>query len=117
MNMKYINIFLLLFFCCSCTPAELPRDTLVFSCIKCTGCVVDALRYVDNRELDKSYDIVLDTSCYEEQMEVVRTIRFRHMESSQIENEFGRFGNFILFDSVGHKTEFMTDMHLRDFIR
>jgi hypothetical protein len=50
-------------------------------------------------------------------MEVVRTIRFRHMESSQIENEFGRFGNFILFDSVGHKTEFMTDMHLRDFIR
>jgi hypothetical protein len=39
------------------------------------------------------------------------------MTNSEIEKRFGRFGNFILIDSNGKKTEFLTDMNLTDFVQ
>jgi hypothetical protein len=50
-------------------------------------------------------------------MEILKFINFEQMPSHEIEKKFGRFGNFILIDSLGKKIEFMTDMNLRDYIK
>jgi hypothetical protein len=39
------------------------------------------------------------------------------MAGPEMEKRFGKFGNFILIDSTGKKTEFMTDMSLKEFLQ
>jgi len=39
------------------------------------------------------------------------------MSNDDIQEKFGRFGNFILIDSSGQKIEFMTDMSLSSYIK
>lgn len=41
----------------------------------------------------------------------------RALSNMDIENSFGHFGNFIMIDSLGKRTGFMTDVNLSDFIK
>jgi|HigsolmetaAR202D_1030399.scaffolds.fasta_scaffold09372_5 hypothetical protein len=115
--MKLINIIAILFLFCSCKTYNTNRNIIAFSCIKCSGCVTNNLNYIKDHGLDKRFKIIIDTSCYESQMYILHNINFQQMTNSEIEKRFGRFGNFILIDSNGKKTEFLTDMNLTDFVQ
>jgi hypothetical protein len=117
MSIQFIRFFMLTVGLISCKLPKKRINIIAFSCMKCAGCVTNNLSYIKQKSLDKRYTIILDTTCYEEQMPIIRDINYLHMQNAEIENVHGRFGNFILVDSSGKKTEFMTDMHLRDIIK
>jgi hypothetical protein len=75
------------------------------------------LAYIKERGLDSRYRIIVDTSCYEAQMSLLHSIEYEQMAGPEMEKRFGKFGNFILIDSTGKKTEFMTDMSLKEFLQ
>ena len=110
------TIFLLLFFF-SCSQKEGNENIIAFSCLKCSGCVTNNLNYIKDKGLDKRFRIIVDTTCYESQMDILKFINYEQMPNAEIERKFGRFGNFILLNSQGKKIEFMTDMNLRDYIK
>lgn len=114
--MKLIKIMLLLLLVNSCKSIKSPKNIIAFSCMKCGGCVTNNLNYIKEKNLDKRFAIIVDTNCYETQMNILRLINFQQTSNSEIEKKFGRFGNFILIDSIGRKTEFLTDMNLKDFV-
>ena len=117
--MNYVKLLVIIVICAflnSCDSRELNRDVIAFSCIKCEGCVENSLIYINKHHLDSRFKIILDTNCYEGQKSLILPLHFTHMDSKDIEKKFGDFGNFILIDSTSHRTEFMTDMNLRDFI-
>jgi hypothetical protein len=99
-----------------CSPTPKKSNIIVFSCIKCSGCVENNLNYIIEKRIDLRYKIILDTSCYEEKINILRGFSFTHMSYQTIESTYGQFGNFVLIDSAGKKTEFMTDMHLANYI-
>ncbi|TXH58869.1 MAG: hypothetical protein E6Q89_02830 [Bacteroidia bacterium] len=115
--MKLIKLGILLFMFWGCKTNDAKKNIIAFSCIRCNGCVSNNLNYIKEKNLDKTYKIIIDTSCYEEQMNVLNSLIYEQMPNSEIEKKFGRFGNFILIDSVGKKTEFLTDMNIKDFIQ
>jgi len=117
MNTKAINVVFLLLTVFSCNQKVSYENIIAFSCIKCSGCVTNNLNYIRDRGIYKRFRIIIDTSCYESEMEILKFINFEQMPSHEIEKKFGRFGNFILIDSLGKKIEFMTDMNLRDYIK
>lgn len=114
--MKLIRVGILLFLFQSCKSINNPKNIIAFSCMKCSGCVSNNLNYIKEKNLDKRFRIIVDTTCYETQMSILNSIKFEQMSNTEIEKKFGRFGNFILIDSNGKKTEFLTDMNLNNFV-
>ncbi len=89
------------------------RNIIAFSCIYCKGCVLNSHNYISEEQLYLKYKIVLDTTCHNLQG---FSFPVHHMESHDIFQRFGRFGNFILIDSTGHSTVFNSDMLLQDYL-
>jgi len=115
LNKKYLLICALLcIFSLNCKP-DISKRTIVFSKVYCKGCIEDAFQYIINRHLDKQYKIVLDSNSYYDILPNY-PIQFTQMSNKKIKNTYGDFGNFILIDSTGKKTEFLTDMKLQDYI-
>lgn len=99
-------------------PEQKPKtNTIVFSCIYCKGCVENNVRYIIEKQLDRKYTIIADTNCFKQDPQILKGLHVFYMDKSKIKNEYGEFGNFILLDSTGNRTEFLTDMHLNQFIR
>jgi|GEM_PF-1925054 len=111
----------LLFWGCGGNGAFQKNNAIVFSCILCKGCVQDNMAYILANQLDSKYDVFLDTTCYAFQngqlKNLIRPLKYNHMDAVEMEKRFGVFGNFTLFDSTGNRVDFKTDMHLRDYIR
>lgn len=91
------------------------HNRIVFSCIHCPSCIESALAYIENNELDNNYNIILDTNCIKRIYDIER-IKYSHMDQDAIFRKYGRFGNYALYDSVGVKTVFNSDMHLKNVI-
>lgn len=117
MNTILNKVGILLIFIIGCKQPTKEVNVIAFSCMKCSGCVTTNLNYIRLQNLDKTFKIILDTNCYESQMKIINEIKYVQMPNSDIEKKYGRFGNFILLDSSGKKTEFMTDMNLNEVIK
>lgn len=117
MNMKSINILFFIVFLFSCTHKPEPKNIIAFSCLKCSGCVENSLNYIREKNIDRRYKIILDSNCLKDNMAILNKIKFDQMSNDDIQEKFGRFGNFILIDSSGQKIEFMTDMSLSSYIK
>lgn len=116
-------IFLSLFFAISlpgCSTSEQKEKAIIFSCMICKGCVVNNIKYILENQLDINYTIYIDSTCAayhnESLQSLVKKLKYTHMSAAEMERYYGVFGNFILLDSIGGRTEFTTDMHLRDYI-
>lgn len=97
------------------------KNSIVFSCMVCSGCVYDNITYILENQLYSKYDVFLDSTCPAftdgKLKALVQQLKYTQMGALEIEEEFGVFGNFILLDSTGNRIDFKTDMHLRDYIR
>ncbi len=93
------------------------RNIIAFSCIFCKGCVIDNLNYIDSLKLDTLYTIILDTSCLKNNDIQIPDIKFVQKNSLELEELFGRFGNFLLIDSSGNQKIFNTDENLLQYIQ
>ena len=115
MNTSLFKIFFF-FLLFSCQENEYKKNVIAFNCIRCEGCVIKNLSYIKNNSLHKGYAIILDTNCYYDLMPILKDLDFIQMDNSNIEENFGKFGNFILIDSLSRKTEFYSDMNLVDIL-
>jgi len=111
----------LLFWGCGGNGALHKNNAIVFSCMVCTGCVHDNIAYILENQLDSEYDLFLDSTCHVfkngKLKDLIRPLKYNHIDALEMEKLFGVFGNFILFDSTGNRIDFKTDMHLRDYVR
>lgn len=92
-----------------------PVNTIVFSCIKCQGCVDNALRFITSHHIDNKYIILLDTTCFHSEIRKYK-FEYSHIENSRIFKQFGKFGNILFYNSIGHRTVLYTNMSLDQYI-
>lgn len=106
---------------CNNSPISDNKNSIIFSCMVCKGCVYDNITYILDNQLDLKYDISIDSTCQafkeDKFKSLIRQLKYTHMSAIEIEEQFGVFGNFILLDSTSNRIDFMTDMHLRDYIQ
>ncbi|HBG41473.1 MAG TPA: hypothetical protein DEG28_10820 [Porphyromonadaceae bacterium] len=84
----------------------------------CKGCVESALSYIKEKQIDKEYVIYLDSNCLNDyNIFIYKDIKYNQLDNEDLIKRYGEFGNFILIDSLGNTTEFLTDMKLYDLIK
>lgn len=115
-HMKLYKYLIILFFLSSCH--ENSKNKIVFSCILCKGCVQNNLEFIIKNKLYERYEVILDTNCLNNNnIENYKQTKFKHLSFDEIKQKYGEFGNFILIDKDGKKTEFMTDMSISEYIK
>lgn len=110
---KVSKIVFLILIVSSCNTTK-EQNVIAFSCIYCRGCVSSAFSYISEKDLFYNYQIVMDTTCHSPKY---FNFPVHHMESKDMFKKFGRFGNFILIDSLGDLTVFNSDMRLQDYLQ
>lgn len=117
MKLVFKNILVLIFFTIlSISCVEKDKKRIVFYCLYCKGCVERNLNYIAEHNLDKEYDVVMDTTCFSH-FNAIRSIKYRHLDQKEIEKTYGDYANILLIDSTGKQTIFNTDMNLKDYIK
>lgn len=114
MNFKFFFIFSFFILTYSSCKSN-HKKVISFSCINCKGCVQKTFEQIKIKRLYENYSIVLDKDCFPN-FDALYSFPVIHKKQNEIFNEFGRFGNFVLFNSKGERIEFKTDMDLIDFI-
>lgn len=97
------------------TACNSPKRTIVFSCINCHGCILKSLAYIKNNRIDTLYEIILDAQCFQK-INDLNNLKFIDMSQSKISKKFNEFGNILIFDKNGVRTELHTDMKIEDYI-
>lgn len=96
---------------------ESEKNKIIISSMYCEGCVIDAFNDIRNHNLDKRFDIILDTNFIEKSKINYKDINIKHTPVDEIFKKYQRFGNIMVIDEKGVKTILLTDQSLKDYIQ